>query len=116
MLKVLRGLATPLKDQVIDLDLQRVERGVSSLEQWWTSLSAGHSDAATRAEGTVEFLEGVVESGFLRVVRSDGAPLRLALEAKRLAEVFPSCADGAARLQARVQSVDTNDSFQRAIA
>jgi len=105
---VLRELGTPLKDQIIAMDLARVERGLRSLEQWWASLSADHQDAATEAEQTVQFLESVVESGFLRVVRSEGVPLRLALEAKRLGEVFPSCADRVSSLRERIQSVDTN--------
>lgn len=108
VLAVLRALPEPLAGELIALDLQRVERGIAALEQWWSQLSAGHDGAVADAEQTVTLLENVVASGFLRVMRSDGTPLRLVIEAERLGEVFPACLDRVARLRERIRALDTS--------
>ncbi|MCB9597371.1 MAG: AAA family ATPase [Sandaracinaceae bacterium] len=96
---VLRGLDARARDAVIAADLARIEGGVAILEGWWARLTSADEEPLTK-------LERVVGSGYLRVVRDDAAPLRLAMEAERLAEVFPSCEADAATLRGRVQRLD----------
>lgn len=103
---VLRGLSDVHKRAIITKDLERVERRLGHLLSWWTALTAERAEAEASADKTVELLESVVQSGFLRVVRSEREPLRLALETERLAEVFPNCSEQAMEVRKRIERLD----------
>ncbi|MCA9656634.1 MAG: AAA family ATPase [Myxococcales bacterium] len=96
--------ALPEEDQrrVVSLDLARIGRGVQRLESWWNTLS----ETAGGKGRSVELLESVVGSGYLRALRGDGEPLRLVAQIEHLAEVFPASTERGARLREQIERLD----------
>ncbi|MCX4241769.1 AAA family ATPase [Paraliomyxa miuraensis] len=103
--QVLRSLDEPWREQVVQLDLARIRRGIEALEAWWVGLGEA-AKAAEDEAGTVALLEAAVRSGYLRAIRGDGEPLRLAAEVGHLVEAFPSCVPQGSRLRARIEELD----------
>lgn len=103
--QVVRGIRPELQNQIAELDLMRINRGVTRLTEWWTSLSESKERARAEPAQAVSLLENAVRTGFLKVMRS-GDPLALALEAKHLAEVFSDYAGRANSLRKRLRQLD----------
>ncbi len=103
---IVRGIDEHLSAEVARLDVARIERGLARLEIWWSSFAERAAAATRDASETVTLLEQVVGSGLLRVLRGQAEPVRLALEAKNLAQVLPSTGDRARRLEERIERLD----------
>ena len=104
---ILQSLPSSLQSQVIDNDLARIERRLNYLKNWWSALTPTTEVSDNSA---VEILETVVGSGLLRVLRGDGEPLRLSLEARRIEELFP---DSAGRVRATRSAIEAFDTETR---
>ncbi len=103
---VLRAMPDEQLESVIELDLARIERGIGYLESWWRAL--GEVAAAREgSDASVALLEVVVSSGYLRAMRGDVEPLRIAAEIRHLAEALPASAERGAKLRTRLQALDT---------
>jgi len=103
MWQTLRALPAEQHEQIVEHDLARASRGVGMLEAWWTALSGTTAQGIPRA---VAVLEAVVHSGFLRAMRADGEPLRLAAEVDHVGEVFPGSHDRGTKLRHRLAALD----------
>ena len=106
ILGVVRALPPALQEEVMLCDLGRVERGLVSLQRWWAIFQERHPTAATDAAATVALLEGVANSGFLRVLRGDAEPLRLIMQIGQLDELFPAHAEATHALRQRIEGFD----------
>lgn len=106
--QILRRLDDDRRALVIERDLARMSRGVARLESWWQALTQSASEAAEDLPRSVTVLEAVVQSGYLRAVRGDGEPLRLAAEIDHLVEIFPSSRERASALRQRLAQLDAD--------
>lgn len=105
--EVIAGLPEELQQEVIDLDLARIERGIGCLEDWWASISASKDVAKSKPKAAVAMLEEVVSSGFLRVMRGDGELLHMVMATRNLAEIFPKLSEPANVMRRRVEQLDS---------
>ncbi|MCH9685306.1 MAG: hypothetical protein K0V04_27975 [Deltaproteobacteria bacterium] len=103
--QTLRTLDASLQARVVQLDLGRINRGVTMLEGWWATLRQSPADDAPRS---VTVLEAVVQSGYLRAIRADAEPLRLSTELLHIVEVFPSSQEQVGVLRQRLRRLDTD--------
>jgi MoxR-like ATPase len=101
--ETLRALDEASKAKIIELDVARASRGVQRLESWWGVLVEPDGDGNLDA---VTVLESVVSSGFLRAIRGEAEPLRLAAELDHVAEVFVESDAKAAGLRTRLAKLD----------
>jgi MoxR-like ATPase len=104
--QVLRDLPDDPRERVMGLDLARLQRRIDALESWWRSITATAEAEPGEASRAVALLEAVVRTGWLRTMRGDAEPLRLATELGHLVEVFPSSATQCARLRKRLEELD----------
>jgi hypothetical protein len=116
LIKALSGLvgALPaeLRAEIVTLDLGRVERAVSLVQEWWKRL-APVAEAACASHETPELgsaLSALAESKFFHVTRDEGALLRFALECRVVAEVFPEAATRAEALRAAIDATESASS------
>lgn len=58
------------------------------------------------AQQVVDVLETVAQSGLLRVLRGDGEALRLSMETRRVAEVFPGADEKVQSLRNEIEAFD----------
>jgi hypothetical protein len=97
---------------VVDLDLGRVERACSLLEEWWAAIGKPADAAASSADiariGVA--LASLAESKFFHLTRDEGALLRFALEARVAADVLPEAAERAGALRARLDRLEADSS------
>ena len=103
--QIVRDIRPELQNQIAELDLARINRGVTRLHEWWASLSKEREQARAQPAHAVTLLENAVRTGYLKVMRSSD-PLALALEAKHLAEVFSEYAGRANALRKRLRQLD----------
>ncbi|MCA9706957.1 MAG: AAA family ATPase [Myxococcales bacterium] len=106
--QTLRAMERSHRDRVVALDLARAERAIVRLESWWQALQQPAEGAEGDAPWAVAVLERVVHSGYLRAVRGDAEPLRLAAELDHLGEVFPACSERTAALRQRLVELDAS--------
>lgn len=102
---VVRDIRPALQKDIGAMDLARISRGITRLHDWWQHLSRDRDTVREVTSEAVTLLEEAVSSGFLRVMRSP-APVRLALEAKNLAEVLPEHAGRANELRKQLRRLD----------
>lgn len=109
---LLQGVPTSLLEEVAAKDAARVERAVEQLERFWGELGpvlerAGTSEDARAAADGLEQAKG---SRFFHVTRDEGALARFSLEARLLAETFPSATERAEGLRRRIDALEARSS------
>jgi len=101
-LALLAAVPEPMAVEVVERDLERVTRAIGELEEWWWALTgASEVDDAQTGEA-MERLALITQSGFLHVLRDEGAAQRFALEARVVGESFPREAARADALLTRI--------------
>lgn len=100
---VLLSLSAELQSQIVDEDLERIQRRLGYLQKWWKNLKG---DKTLDSQEVVDVLETVARSGLLRVLRGDGEALRLSMEARRVAEVFPDAQEKVQALRDTIEAFD----------
>ncbi|MBX3226445.1 MAG: AAA family ATPase [Labilithrix sp.] len=98
MSDVIAALPETLRQEVVTLDLARIDRAVAFVETWWSQLSARSDLAALEA------------SKFFVVTREEGALLRFTLEARVIADVFPEAAERVGPMRARIEALEAASS------
>lgn len=91
------ALPSELRAEIVQLDLDRVERAIALVQAWWQTLSP-----ATLAT--------LAQSKFFHVTRDEGALLRFALEGRMVGELFPEAADRVARLRSIIDALEGESS------
>ena len=112
----LAGLVTTLpadlRAAVVELDLERIERALELLEEWWAALAKETSAAAATGDvariGTA--LATLAESRFFHLTRDEGALLRFALESRVIGEVFPEADERVAGARTRMDTLEAESS------
>ena len=104
---LLAQIPEPTRAQVVRFDLDRIARTVDYLERWWKWLSELGVDGVELSPRKIDSmrLAAMVNSKFFRVLLDDLAPMRFALEARIVAEIFPDCTAAAAALRTRLESL-----------
>ena len=106
------ALPAELRAEIVTLDLGRVERAVSLMQEWWKRLApvaeAARASGETPKLGSA--LSALAESKFFHVTRDEGALLRFALECRVVGDVFPEAATRAAALRAAIDATETESS------
>lgn len=100
---VLLALPAEVQDEIVRCDLERIERRLGYLKSWWLALTPLKGLSAQEMIGV---LEVVARSGLLRILRGDGEPMRLAVEARRVGEVFPGASERVHGLQNDIEAFD----------
>jgi hypothetical protein len=102
---LLNQIPEPLRAEVLELDFMRLERAASYLEAWWRLLEDAGSRGAPLPLSPEERLRAIIKSGFFKVLLEESALVRFVLEAKLLADLFPSVSPRADALRARVDDL-----------
>ena len=104
---LLSQVPEPLRGKAVRLDLDRIERAVDYLERWWRFLAGLEVDGVelTPRKAREMKIAAMVKSRFFKVLLDESAPMRFALEARVLAEMFPDHSDEAASLRGRLESL-----------
>ncbi len=102
------ALPEELRRDIVDLDLQRIDRALSLLERWWVALAkrAASAEESAKALELDRALAELAESKFFQVTREEGALLRFALEARVVADLFPEAAERVAALRGRIDALE----------
>lgn len=104
LLALVRSIPAEIATKIAASDLDRLATTATYLEEWWKQLES----AATKAGGALALFEAVVQSGFLRSLRSESVLLALPREARDIAEIFPNRAQAAGEIARRIESLDAS--------
>ncbi len=97
------------RESVTSSDVARIQRSTWYLESWWAAIlgsRAGTDVSEIDPTAGAALLDAITRSGFLKVVRDEGALLRYALETRLVAEALPSHASHANELRTRIETLD----------
>ncbi|MBL8715625.1 MAG: hypothetical protein JNL79_06495, partial [Myxococcales bacterium] len=101
-LALLASVTEAMAAEVVGRDLERVARAVGELEEWWWALTEASKVEGGKGVDAVDRLALITDSGFLHVLRDEGAAQRFALESRVVRESFPKEAARADALLARI--------------
>ncbi len=106
------ALPEPLRAEIIELDLARIERAISLVHAWWRALASLVEGAVASGNGASleTALATLASSKYFHVTRDEGALLRFALESRVLGEVFPEATRQATELRASIDTLESESS------
>ncbi|WP_394843122.1 MoxR family ATPase [Pendulispora brunnea] len=110
--EVLERIPAELRDEVVRVDIERIGRAVTLLEQFWESLRGPIESACTSGDATALFvaLDDTRKSRFFHVVYDEGAFARFALEARLVGEGFPAARERTTALRTRIDELEARSS------
>lgn len=100
VMALLRTIPRDVANRIATRDLDRISTEVRYLEEWWSGLRA---DEPLPDLGV---FEDVVQSGLLRVLRSEAVLVSLPRAARDIADAFPEHGAAAAGIERRISSLD----------
>lgn len=102
VLKLVRSIPPDLAAKIAAIDLERLTATATYLEEWWKQLES----AAGKTGSGLALFESVVQSGFLRALRSEAVLLALPREARDISEIFPNREQAAREVAGRIEALD----------
>ncbi|WP_394832570.1 MoxR family ATPase [Pendulispora rubella] len=110
--ELLEGIPAELRDQVVTMDIERIGRAVTLLEQFWETLRGPIEStcASGDAAALLVVLDDTRKSRFFHVAYDEGAFARFSLEARLVGEVFPAALERTAALRARIDGLESHSS------
>ena len=92
-------LPEALRERVEELELSRLDRSVTYLEEWWAHLCDDEL-------GVEERLERIVRSKFFDAIWDEGALTRTALEVGLVADLLPEATTACEGLRKRLEALE----------